>query len=1497
MRLKLSLLRESGESTDVTVTTDSTATVEDVAREIAAVDPLRGDGFDASEVLSLAVAPPTQRELVPLAPDVPIGEAAIGSGFQAQVIPLGVSGRGGPASAGDAVAIVQVVAGPDAGREFKLARGTFTIGRGRENDIVLSDLLVSKRHGRFDVGAHIELIDLNSSNGIVVDGGVVQRLRIVDGESFLLGDTELQVHVSAAFESAGDDPILERGGSLMFNRSPRLEPRYPGEELEEPPYPRETDGQMIPWAIMMMPILFGGSFFLMTGNPRSLIMMAFFPVMMLLNVMQQRVRKSKTFSRQVQNFERSFEELEEFFYQEQPRELAVRESESPAVAVVFDEAMSLGPLLWTRRPEHWNFLGVRLGTGTVPSRNTVAKGKADGDTISDYSDRVDRLRERYRHLEGAPVFESFIASGAIGVAGPRSQAADAVRGLAVQLFGLHAPNELAAVALVDSDWTPEFDWLKWLPHTSTERNPFHATPLADSASSANTLLAALEEHVLRRSSEEKNRKGPFSPGWDSMDFGSEVDRAAREVRVPETPAVVVIVTDNAPVDRPRLMQVLERGAEVGVYGLFVADNVQALPAVCRTFVDVADGLQQARVGTVRSGDRYESVAVEGVSNDYMQMLATRLAPVVDGSTVIEDSSDIPRSVPLLALTGHEISESAAAVVERWRENNSIADRSGAELRTLRRAGHLRAIVGQAAAGAMTLDLRAQGPHALVGGTTGSGKSEFLQAWVLGMASAHSPDRVTFLFVDYKGGSAFADCVELPHCVGLVTDLSPHLVRRALTSLRAELHYREHLFNRKKAKDLLELEKRQDPETPPALVLVIDEFAALAGEVPEFVDGVVDIAQRGRSLGIHLIMATQRPAGVIKDNLRANTNLRVALRMADAADSKDVVEDPVAATFDSSTPGRAIAKTGPGRLTMFQSAYAGGWSAEQEQSAEVQVAELRFGGHSRWESGSGGSEQEEDDLGPNDQRRIVDTIIDANAVAGIPEPRRPWLDELGDTVELLAEHAVSDGVLPLGMADIPQSQQQRMLAFDADRDGSLLIYGTTGAGKTTTLKTLAVGAAMAPGADVVIHGLDFASGALRAIETLPQVSSVITGDDRERTQRLLLHLAAELDARSRQLSQLHVSNLTEYREATGERMPRHYLLLDGLGAFRDDWELAQGKQHVYGALQRLLGEGRPLGIHVLLTADRAGAVSSALGANVTRRLVLRMVDRDAYAMLGAPKDVLDADSPPGRALMDGLELQVATPGGSGNSVRQAEAMAQIAQSLRQLGVAEAAAIGALPTRFDASTLPTLADDLPVIGIAEHDLQPLGFDAAGSFVVSGPPESGRTNAVRAMIVALEKARQDLLLFHIADRRSPLLRFRPWRRQALTMDDIKTLADELTELISSDSVPGKAVIVIEDVPQYTESPADRSLRQLLQAVNRSEHLVIGDADVATLGSNFGLVGELKGSRRGLALRPEQLDGELVFKQQFPRTRRSEYPPGRGILVQGSRLATVQLPYIDQQ
>ncbi|HIY65566.1 MAG TPA: phosphopeptide-binding protein, partial [Candidatus Agrococcus pullicola] len=994
------------------------------------------------------------------------------------------------------------------------------------------------------------------------------------------------------------------------------------------------------------------------------------------------------------------------------------------------------------------------------------------------------------------------------------------------------------------------------------------------------------------------RMKPFKDDWNPMDFGSDIDRALSDVTFKGNTAIVLIVAGNPDVDRPRLTQILERGSEVGVFALFVAPTVEALPAACRSFIDVSAGLQQATVGIVRAGELHEGVKVEGVSNRYMTMLAKRLAPVVDSSTVIEDASDIPNAVMFLSLTGQEIAEDPGAVVERWRESNSIIDRSGREMPRLKKAGDLRAIIGQGSSDVMTLDLRTQGPHALVGGTTGAGKSEFLQAWVLGMAAAHSPDRVTFLFVDYKGGSAFADCVELPHCVGLVTDLSPHLVRRALTSLRAELHHREHLFNRKKAKDLLELEKRQDPETPPALVLVIDEFAALAGEVPEFVDGVVDIAQRGRSLGIHLIMATQRPAGVIKDNLRANTNLRVALRMADESDSKDVVDDPVAAGFSPSIPGRGIAKTGPGRLVPFQSAYAGGWTTDEEVTADVRVAELRFGSTLQWEADKAPEvELTDEEMGPNDQKRIVQTVIKAADKAKIPLPRRPWLDDLEQTIALedprLAE--TNDSNIVLGLADIPERQQQSPVYFRPDRDGSLLVYGTSGSGKTTVLKSIAIAAGLNPeqGASEV-YGLDFASGALRSAERLPQVGSIIDGDDAERVQRVLRSLGRELDRRSRLFGEVDASNLTEYRELADPKMTRIIVLIDNFPEFKNGWEITAARAPYYANFMRILGEGRPLGVHAVLTVDRGGSISSSVASNVSRRVILRLSEETGYTLLNVPRDVLNEQSPPGRAIVDGAEVQMAVITGTPNVAEQSKAMDKLAEELIARGAQPIAEIGALPTKIDVAKMPDSVEGFPVWGVAEDTLAPRGFDAFGTFVVTGPPQSGRTTAMKALINAMERFDPEVKMFHFGGRRSVLKDYRPWVRSATRDDDAKELATELAEILVDESLPGRIAIFMEDAPQFADSGADRALRGMLQAVNKSDHVLFGDGDISRMTTSAGVIGELKQGRQGIILMPDTHDGDTMFKVPFPRVKRNEYPVGRGIFVQAGKWITMQMPHV---
>ncbi len=512
-------------------------------------------------------------------------------------------------------------------------------------------------------------------------------------------------------------------------------------------------------------------------------------------------------------------------------------------------------------------------------------------------------------------------------------------------------------------------------------------------------------------------------------------------------------------------------------------SVRGLPASARTYIEVTgDGHRVA--GLVREGVVVPLTEVESLDREGAMGLARGLAPVSDAGAHADDASDLPRNVSLLGMLGPELGVVPERVLERWQQNDSVHDRSGVASDRERTPGRLRAIVGHGTLDPMHLDLRSHGPHALVGGTTGSGKSEFLQSWVLGMAAEYSPDRVTFLIVDYKGGTAFKDFVGLPHTVGFVTDLSPHLVRRALTSLRAELHHREALIGGRGAKDLLELERRGDVDCPPALVIVIDEFAALVGEVPEFVDGIVDIAQRGRSLGIHLILATQRPAGVIRDNIRANTNLRIALRMADEAESLDVVGDRIAAGFDLDTPGRAVAKTGPGRLIAFQSAYAGGRTAEQLPAPTVDVAELRFGTSRVWEAPET-KDVRPSKAGPTDQQRLIAVLAKASASAKIPSPRRPWLEPLASAFELTKLRQRTDTELLLGVRDVPARQAQEEVYFLPDQDGSIAFFGTGGSGKTVALRTLAIAAGITPrGGPVNVYGIDYASGGLAMLEPRP-----------------------------------------------------------------------------------------------------------------------------------------------------------------------------------------------------------------------------------------------------------------------------------------------------------------------------------------------------------------------------------------------------------------------------
>lgn len=1470
MKLKLTFVRPGNDAVDLSITAEPTSSIGDIARELHNADPKNSGAVPAEpgsltlRMHALADATGSSGSTI-VDHSMTLADSGVASGSVISLSP--VAGTKGEARERDTAAVVKIVEGPGAGKEFSIPLGSTTIGRDVSHGIVLEDPLVSKTHARLNVTDTIEIIDSGSANGTLVNDQQMGRAVLVDGDRIAVGDTVLSATVvshSGASTSAG---------VVHFNRSPRLDPKYVGRKFKAPEVPEKPRPTRLPYLALLAPLIMGAAiFFLSPGNLFSIAFMALSPVLLVAGFIDNRIQNKKQWKTARGDFESSIVALEGGIDNAHADERAGRLSEAPSVADVVEEGAAYRALLWTRRPEHDSFLDVRLGRGRMPSRHELElPGQRKG--IPELWEMVEGLETRIAFVDDVPVTENFITSGSLGVSGPLDKVRGVARGLVAQLVGLHSPAELVMVGISSSSSARSWDWLKWLPHVGSAYSPFSGPPLATGGAAASGVIAQVEELIVQRSDKE----------------------AATKEAVP-LPKVVVVVEDDAPVERARLVGLAERGPAVGVHLLWIAPALARIPAACRTFVDVNAASDEGVAGYVHTGYGVEPIVCESLSEADSLLFARALSPVTDAGARVDDSSDLPSSVSFLHVVGTELGADPEAVLGRWQETNSILTGPRATKLAVKSKHNLRAVFGQAANEPFALDLRTDGPHALVGGTTGSGKSEFLQAWVLGLAAAHSPQRVSFLFVDYKGGSAFADCVSLPHTVGLVTDLSPHLVRRALTSLRAELRYREHLFQRKKVKDIIEFERTGDTEVPPSLLIIVDEFAALATEVPEFVDGVVDVAQRGRSLGLHLILATQRPAGVIRDNLRANTNLRVALRMADEADSTDVLGVPMAAAFDPSLPGRGAAKTGPGRVKVFQSGYAGGWTSDAPEAAGVAIEELQFGPAVGWSAPpdpKAEAQKAAATAGPTDIERIVKTIRAAAREAQVPEPRKPWLPELATAYDFSKlPNKRTDVELVIGVVDDAASQSQPLVSFFPDRDGNMAIIGTGGAGKSTALRTLAVASAVTMrGGPVHVYGLDFGSGGLQMLETLPHVGAVIVGDDEERVGRLLRWLRDLVDDRSVRFAEARAGTIVEYRKLAGRPdEPRILLLLDGMGAFRDAYESSVSSPW-FSVFSQIATDGRQVGVHVVVTGDRSAAIPTSLSSSIQRRLVLRLANADDYGMLGVDSDVLLSTSPAGRGILDGRETQVAVLGGDPNVAIQAREIDALAESMAKAGVAAAPGVERLSTYIPLEGLSAEAGAV-VVGVADDNLLPVSIDPAGPFVVAGPPGSGRTSVLRTIAASLATARPKVERHLLSPRRSPLARWDGWTSSADATDDLEKSVAALSKTLAKGGLaPGALSIFLENLADFAGTSVEYDLEALVKSALKQEQFVVAETETSTWSQAYAIGQPLRAGRKGLLVQPDEGDGDLLLNTSLGRVPRGSLPVGRGFLVAQGRARKIQV------
>ena len=1452
----------------------SEATVGEVAQHLHRVDPTRM-GSKVPAGVTLVVTPYSMGPDASsrgLDFDMDFGSSGVRSGDH---VAISTGGRNERANAGSqpAVAKATIISGPDKGKSFDLPAGSSVIGRDADVAVRLSDSLASKRHARITIGDEIEVVDMGSTNGIIIGDAFVTRAKLLPGDTLVIGDTEIEI-----VRGAVQHVVVPTTSTVPFTRSPRVVPGLPEVELELPSPPAKSKPRRFPLIALAGPILLGLTMFAVTGRALTLVFVAMSPLMMIGTFFDSRSVAKRELREQSEDFDETLASTRLEIASHQAIEKAVRLQRAPAVADVVEAVKQYGRLLWTHRPEHRAFLSVRLGLGAVPSSSTL-KLPGRGESYPGFWERLLETAAEFSEVKDVPILADLRSAGNLGISGDVEIARGVARASLAQIAGLHSPLECVMTAFTSPASREAWRWMAWLPHTSSPVSPIAGDHLADSRGGSAHLLASIEAVVAARAKQDIGSLVPAPRGLALEEM--------EDAPPPMLPTIVVLVEDDALADRNRLIRLAEKGPDVNVHVIWIAASAARVPAASRTFLEVADA-SSAGAGVVRLGQTHTPIACEVLSVEAATDFARRLACVEDVGIVVDDAADIPRAVSFVELHGNDSVE-PGTYERQWKVDSAAGKK---------RPFTLRALVGHAGGEPCYLDLRAQGPHALVGGTTGAGKSEFLQAWILGMAAAYGPDKVTFLFVDYKGGSAFADCVTLPHCVGLVTDLTPHLVDRALASLRAELHHRERLLQTKKAKDLESLERAGDPDAPPSLVIVIDEFAALVQEVPTFVDGVVDIAQRGRSLGLHLIMATQRPAGVIKDNLRANTNLRIALRMADEADSTDILGIASAAHIDPSMPGRAIARTGPGRIATFQSAYAGGRTSADSGPPPVEVLEMAMGAIGPWTlpATTGGETADE---GPTDAERVVSAMKSATKLAELAAPRRPWLDELQPTYELrhLAKHRGER--IPLGIVDDPAHQAQETLYYVPDVDGNLAFYGGPGVGKSTALRTLALAATLSRDiAPVHVFGIDAGGGGLDILNVLPNVGDIVAADDQERVGRLLRKLVETVDERAGRYSAARASDLTEYRKISKERgEQRVFLLIDGYPAFQADYMNESGRARMFDDFMSVLNEGRGVGVHVVVAADRLGALHSSVQAQFSRSIVMRMVDDNQYGFMGIPKGMLASDSPAGRGVdvASSREVQIAVLGNTRSVVEQAQHVEALSASIPDLDEWKAPSVPRMPAMVPGASMPHSVGDKPVLGVESETLEPMGFSLGRPFMLTGQAGTGRTSTLKWMNVAIARAFPKSKQVFVSLRQSDVAAGSHWHATAQGAAEVEALLQKLGSTFDKPAgKEGGIVLVVEGVNDFSGSIADGPLVQAIKQLKRGGHTVVGEAELS--GWSGGMVSsEIKGARRGLFLQPEQSDGPLTFGVSFPRINRAEMPPGRGVYVEGGRVSVVQIPVRD--
>lgn len=941
-----------------------------------------------------------------------------------------------------------------------------------------------------------------------------------------------------------------------------------------------------------------------------------------------------------------------------------------------------GRQLWGRSPAQPDFLAWRAGVGDVPSGAALA---LPADAPADLLD----LQKNYAVLHNAPVTLDLAREPIVGLAGRDARAM--AQSLAAQLAVQCCYTDLKfAFLLRDGDAAP-WAFARWLPHVRAANG---LRLVGRGRAECRTVCAAL----------------------------------AAALRAPNHPHYVVFVEDAALLaGDPLAAALLNPAADSNVTAVFLADTPAQLPNACTCI------LQQTTAGAAMlhtHGTTTPLAALDTADPAQLDAAARRLA-----RTVVPDApaaQTLPERVDFFALYGVRTPAELRAA-DRWK--------------TARPWESLSVPIGVAADGLCALDAheQAHGPHGLVAGTTGSGKSETLQTYILSLAVAFSPADVAFFLIDYKGGGMANLFAGLPHVQGAVSNLSGPLVRRAMAAIESEIRRRQQIFERYNVNSInryTPLYKTGGAESPmPHLFIIVDEFAELKREQPEFMRKLISVAQVGRSLGVHLILATQRPAGTVDENILSNTRFRLCLRVQDKQNSLEVLHRPDAAALTGA--GRGYLQVGSDEVfTLFQSGWSGAPAAQTAPLARrIDTTGRPVQPAAKAAPAPGAATQLSATV---DYLRAEAERLQLPALPPLwlpPLPTRLVLPAAPQWPDLPARWELSAAV---GRIDDPENQRQLPLTVNFTTGGHHALVGMAGSGKSTFVETLLCALTRRYTPDALnIYVLDCTSRRTAAFAACPQVGAVLDAADLPRVGRLFAMLDTLLTERQ---TRLQGGSYAQYVAAHGVRgCPAVLLVVEDMAAFRERTACAYDD-----ALLRLAREGAGCGVYLFVTGGGFGMqdIPARLGDALRTVLALELPDRARYAealRCRLPEGLPDEPAP-GRGLVvlggRAVEFQTALAADAPDDYARADALRAASEALRAAWPGRPArrvpGIPAAPTwrdltnhedyaamQAEGESLP-FAYDLETAALCGVDLQ-----NTFCFAAAGRAGSGRANTLQILM----------------------------------------------------------------------------------------------------------------------------------------------------------------------